>query len=169
MPCDSGRRRSDECDDPEEDVMEGNPLLPPVTAESAPFWEGAAQGELRVQRCTDTRRLFFPPRSISPWGTHRAPEWVGVSGLARIWSYVMVHPPLLPYFGERAPYNVVIVALDEDPRLRMVGNWVSEVGEWSRSPGGEEPSIGGRVKVVFDSPVEGVALPRWISDPDRLE
>ena len=35
------------------------------------------------------------------------------------------HPPLLPAFAELAPYNVVVVALDEDPALRLVGNLVA--------------------------------------------
>lgn len=149
--------------------MERNPLLPPVTPESAPFWEGAGRGELRVQRCIDTERLIFPPRTLSPWGRHRTPEWVAVSGFGTIWSYVVVHPPLLPYFAERAPYNVLVVSLDEDSRVRLVGNWVSGAGEWPSAPRGGQPSIGERVKVVFDPPVEGHAFPRWMSVPGQRE
>jgi len=143
--------------------MEGNPLLPPLTPESAPFWEGAARGELRVQRCIDTGHLVFPPRPLSPWGRHLVPEWVTVSGLGSVWSYVVVHPPLLPYFAERAPYNVVVVSLDEDPGVRLVGNWVSGAGEWPSTPRDGPPSIGERVQVVFDPPMDGRALPRWVS------
>ncbi len=146
-------------------MTEDHPLLPSRTPESTPFWEGAARGELRLQRCVDTGRLLFPPRALSPWGGHRAPEWVTVSGLGSIWSYVLVHPPLLPYFGERAPYNVVLVSLDEDPAVRLVGNWVSGVGAWPSTPREGPPSIGERVQVVFDPPLDGVALPRWVSVP----
>ena len=37
---------------------------------------------------------------------------------------MVAHPPLLPWFAERAPYNVIVVALDEDPTIRLVGNLV---------------------------------------------
>ena len=102
-------------------MTDDNPLRPPVTPESEPFWEGALRGELRVQRCLDTGRLLFPPRLLSPFGAHREPEWVSVSGRGSVWSFVAAHPPLLPYFNERAPYNVILVALEEDPRVRLRG------------------------------------------------
>ena len=50
-------------------------LMPPVDETNAAFWEGARIGELRVQRCVDTGRLIFPPRSRSPWGLHAEPAW----------------------------------------------------------------------------------------------
>lgn len=150
-------------------MTDRNPLLPPVTPDSAPFWEGASRGELRVQRCPDTGRLLFPPRPLSPWGGHREPEWVALSGRGSIWSFVVVHPPLLPYFADRAPYNVVVVALEEDPTVRLVGNWVHAAGAWPAAPDAAEPTIGERVRVVFDPPEGGVALPRWVSDPSERE
>ena len=55
-------------------------------------------------------------------------EWIPMSGRATVWSFVVPHPPLLPAFAELAPYNVVVVALDEDPNLRLVGNLVASPG-----------------------------------------
>ncbi len=142
--------------------MSGNPLLPPVDEDNEAFWEGARRGELRVQRCLDTGRLIFPPRPLSPWGGHAAPEWVAVSGRGTIWSYVVPHPPLLPYFGERAPYNVILVALEEDPSIRLVGNLLArEGGEWNEiDPATIE--IGTPVRVVFDPTEPEFPLPRWV-------
>jgi uncharacterized OB-fold protein len=145
--------------------MEGAaPLRPPIDETNAFFWEGARQGELRVQRCADTRRLIFPPRSRSPWGSHREPEWVAVSGRGRIWSFIVPHPPLIPQFSELAPYNVILVALDEDPTLRMVGNLVSEPGAPINSVDSRAIEIGARVRVVFEPGGEGLHMPRWVSD-----
>ena len=31
-----------------------------------------------------------------------------MSGAGVVWSFVVAHPPLLPAYGEQAPYNVVI-------------------------------------------------------------
>ena len=37
------------------------PLRPAVNADTAFFWEGAAQGELRIQKCADCGELRHPP------------------------------------------------------------------------------------------------------------
>jgi hypothetical protein len=52
-------------------------------------------------------------------------EWEVMSGHGTIWSFVVPHPPLLPAYAELAPYNAIIVSLDEDPSLRFVGNLVT--------------------------------------------
>ena len=44
------------------------------------------------------------------------------SGRGTIWSFAVPHPPLLPGYSELAPYNVIVVALEEDPLIRFVGN-----------------------------------------------
>ena len=140
----------------------GNPLLPPVNEENEAFWEGARQGELRVQRCRDSGRFIFPPRPLSPWGEHREPEWVAVSGRGTIWSYVVPHPPLLPYFSERAPYNVILVALAEDPAIRLVGNLVASEGGEVNEIDPATIEIGTPVRVIFDRDEPEFPLPRWV-------
>jgi hypothetical protein len=137
-------------------------LLPPINEENAPFWEGARNGELRIQRCTETGRLIFPPRVTSPWGRHRAPEWTAVAGTGTIWSFVVPHPPLLPQFGEVAPYNVILVALDADPNVRLVGNLVPEAGAPLNAIDPSSIEIGAAVRVVFDVMNAEIHLPRWV-------
>ena len=137
-------------------------LLPPLVPENEPFFEGTRMGELRVQRCVDTGRLIFPPRATSPWGGHAAPDWVVVSGRGTIWSVVIPHPPLLPQFGDVAPYNVIVVELDEDPTIRLVGNLVREAGAPLDSIPPHSVEIGARVRVVFDAVTDEIHLPRWV-------
>jgi len=140
------------------------PLLPTIDDENRAFWEGARRGELRVQRCGETGRLIFPPRLRSPWAPRVGcePEWVAVSGRGSLWSFVVPHPPLLPYYAERAPYNVIVVALDEDPTIRMVGNLITAPG---RDIGSFDPAriaIGAALRVVFERIDEEIHLPRWL-------
>ncbi|MFB8176139.1 Zn-ribbon domain-containing OB-fold protein [Streptomyces sp. NPDC055966] len=133
-------------------------MLTPVTdADGAPFWEYAARGELRVQACADCDELRFPPRPCCPHCQSFASEWRAVSGRGRIWSYVVPHPPLLPAYAEQAPYNVVVVELEDAPRIRLVGNVVSRAGAplGSLDPG--RLRIGARVHVVFAG-----GLPQWV-------
>ena len=147
--------------------MSSEPLLPAFDADAAPFFEGCRTGELRIQRCPDTGRLIFPPRPVSPWGSHAEPEWVTVSGRGTIWSFAVPHPPLLPYFAERAPYNVVVVAIDEDPRVRLVGNLLAREGGELNEVDLAAIEIGAPVRVVFDPVTAEVTLPRWVAVPEE--
>ena len=103
-------------------------LLPPLDEWTAPFYEGCRAGELRMLRCGGSGRLVFPPQPFSPFDPHAALEWVAVSGRGTIWSFAVPHPPLLAAYAEVAPYNVIAVALEEDPTVRLIGNLVAGPG-----------------------------------------
>lgn len=142
----------------------GGPLLPPIDADAAPFWEGARRGELRVQQCAETGRLLFPPRLRSPFAPHAEPRWVAVSGRGTIWSFAVPHPPLLPWFADLAPYAVIAVALEEDPRVRLIGNLLARPGGAINEVDAATIEIGARVRVVFERASEEIHLPRWVLD-----
>jgi uncharacterized OB-fold protein len=143
---------------------DGGWWLPPIDEDAAPFWAGALRGELCIPRCPESGRLFFPPRPLSPFAPHRAPEWSAVSGRGTIWSFVVPHPPLLEPFAALAPYNVIVVALAEDPRVRLVGNLVARAGGSIAEPDPRAIEIGARVRVVFERVSDRIALPRWLPD-----
>jgi uncharacterized OB-fold protein len=142
-------------------------LLPDLDDnEALLFWEGCAQGELRVQRCADCRHVTHPPRPMCPRCRSIDREWVATSGRGRTWSYVVAHPPLLPAYSPLAPYNVVVVELD-DPDV-AAGSTVRFVGNLVAGPEAEinsiDPStiaIGEPVRVVFAT-IDDVTLPRWV-------
>jgi uncharacterized OB-fold protein len=136
--------------------------LPAADPDAAPFWEGARRGVLRVPRCAATGRLFFPPRPTSPWAPRTTPEWVDVSGRGAIWSFCVPHPPLLPPFDALAPYAVVLVALDEDPRIRLVGNLVARPGGSIAEVDPATLAIGAPVRVLFERVSDEIHLPRWV-------
>lgn len=142
--------------------MSADVLLPQIDEDSAPFFEGARRGELRIQQCSETGRLIFPPRPFSPWAPGVKPVWTTVSGRGCIWSYVVPHPPLLPQFGELAPYNVILVALAEDPTIRLVGNLVARAGGPINEIDPSEIEIGSAVRVVFEKIDDAIYLPRWL-------
>ncbi|MGW0912286.1 Zn-ribbon domain-containing OB-fold protein [Streptomyces sp. NPDC002784] len=134
-------------------------MLTPVTdADGAPFWRYAARGELRVQTCADCAEPRFPPRPCCPHCQSFASRWRPVTGQGRIWSYVVPHPPLLPEYAARAPYNVVLVELVDAPRIRLVGNLVGRAGEPLGSLPPDRVRIGARVRAVF---APG-GLPQWV-------
>jgi uncharacterized OB-fold protein len=142
--------------------METAWLLPDLgDPTTAPFWEGCARGELLVQACASCGLRRMPPRPMCPRCRSIETRWEPTSGQGRIWSFIVSHPPLLPAFAAVAPYNAIIVELEEDPLIRFAGNLVA-------SPDGEinaiDPTtikIGEPVQVVFHQ-IEDIHLPRWI-------
>jgi uncharacterized protein len=142
--------------------MESGFVLPDLESEdSAEFWAGCARGELLVQACGSCGRWRFPPRPMCPHCRSIEVAWVPVSGRATVWAYVVPHPPLLPAYAELAPYNVIVVALEEDERIRMVGNLVESADGPINAIDPASIEIGEPVRVVF-SRVEDVSLPRWV-------
>jgi uncharacterized protein len=126
-----------------------------------PFWDGCQRGELLVQRFPASGRLVWPPRPMDPHSQTLDYEWEPMSGRATVWSWVVPHPPLLPAYEEFAPFNVIVVALEEDPTIRMVGNLVADSEAALNSVDARSISVGEPVRVVFSN-VDGVSLPRWV-------
>jgi uncharacterized protein len=139
--------------------------LPAVDEDSAGFWEGCAAGELRMQTCTVCGRRRFPPRPMCPYCRSLSSRWDAMSGRGSVWSFVIAHPPVLPAFQPLAPYNVVVVALDEEPGLRLVGNVVSGPDGAINSVDSATISIGMPVRVVFQPAGEDIVMPRWMPAP----
>ena len=133
---------------------------------SAPFWEGTAVGELRYQTCADCGRFRHPPRPMCPSCGSFDSSWEAMSGDGTVWSVAIPHPPLLPAYSAMAPYNVVVVALDDDPGIRLVGNVVAGPDADLDSVDPHSVQIGAPVRVVFPPAVDDgngpIVLPRWV-------
>ena len=138
--------------------------LPAVDDDSAEFWEGTAAGELRIQACGACGRLRFPPRPMCPYCRSTDVTWNKMSGRGSVWSFVVPHPPLLPAFEPLAPYNVVVVSLEEDERIRLVGNLVPGPAGLINQIPPQTITIGMPVRVVFQDAGQGIVLPRWMPD-----
>jgi uncharacterized OB-fold protein len=137
-------------------------LLPDLDDENTSgFWEGCAAGELRVQTCASCGLRRMPPRPMCSRCRSIDVRWEPTSGRGRIWSYIVPHPPLLPAFAEYAPYNAVIVELEEDPLIRFAGNLVTSAAGPINEVDPSTIEIGQPVSVVFHQ-IEDVFLPRWV-------
>jgi acetyl-CoA acetyltransferase/uncharacterized OB-fold protein len=97
-------------------------LLPALTPANQWFWTGGADGRLRIQGCADCGGLVHPPVPICPHC--RSPRWepTEVSGRGVVVGYTVNAHPWLPGFDP--PYVVAIVALEEDPEVRLTTNVV---------------------------------------------
>lgn len=90
--------------------------VPRPTPDTAPYWVGAAAGELRLPRCADCDHVFFYPRSVCPSCSSASVEWFTASGRGTLHSYLISHRPARGFEGEE-PYAVAVVELAEGPRL----------------------------------------------------
>jgi uncharacterized OB-fold protein len=90
-------------------------VLPTPTPETAHFWDGCKEGELRLQRCDECRDVYFPPRPFCPACGSRKVSIFRASGKAILWSYVINERPR-PDLGP-SPHSIAVVALEEGPRM----------------------------------------------------
>ena len=134
--------------DPEDEVTRG-------------FWAGTARGELCVQRCASCGHRRMPPRPMCPGCRSLDSVWEAISGRGSVWSFAVPHPPLLPAYSELAPYNTIIVSVDEDPAIRFVGNLVASAEGAINEIDPASIEVGEPVQVVF-APIDDVFLPRWV-------
>lgn len=127
--------------------------LPLPDDATAPYWEAARRRELVVQTCADCEAPRFPPRPMCPHCRSLQCAWRPLSGRGTVYSFVVVHPPVLPAFAERVPLLIALVELAEDPGLRVVGNLLDVAPA--------ELEIGLPVEVTFEDAAPDVTLPQW--------
>ncbi len=89
--------------------------LPAITAANQGFWDHARRGILALPACRACGHVWFPPSSGCPRCLSQNIEFRETSGLARLWSWVVIHRQ---YFKDFAPpYLVAFVELEAGPML----------------------------------------------------
>jgi uncharacterized OB-fold protein len=105
------------------------------------FWAAAAREQLAIPRCAACARLqWYPRERCAACGGSELP-WTPVSGRGTLFSWAVVRRALVPAFADKVPYVTGLVALVEDPAVRVVTNLVDCAPEALRA---EMP-----VRVVF--------------------
>ena len=130
-------------------------VLPRPTTASQPFWDGCGRGELLLPHCTACGHIFYFPRLHCPKCGDREPGWLKSAGRGRIFSFTHVTVSFHgPRWDSQLPYTVVLVDLDEGPRMlsRLIGD------------DRHKAASGDAVEVVFPE-VEGQRLPFFRRSP----
>jgi len=84
------------------------------------FWRAAQREELVIPRCDGCGRLVWYPAPRCPGCRGESLPWTRVSGEATLFSWAVVRRALFRAFADKAPYTTGLVALREDPRVRLV-------------------------------------------------
>lgn len=81
------------------------------------FYAWCARGELRLRRCNACREWCHVPRVTCPNCASTDWAWQRVKGTGRLYTWTIVHRAMHPAFMGDVPYAVVVVELDEGPRI----------------------------------------------------
>ncbi|MGB7052077.1 MAG: OB-fold domain-containing protein [Acidimicrobiales bacterium] len=122
--------------------------LPELVPGSEWFWTSGHDGRLRIQACGDCGKLVHPPVPICPVCRSRDRQVQTVSGRGTVIGFTVNAHQWHPAF--EPPYAIAIVALAEDPDVRLTTNLVEA------RPA--EVHIGQEVRVRFEQH-EDVWLP----------
>ncbi|MBI2962340.1 MAG: Zn-ribbon domain-containing OB-fold protein [Deltaproteobacteria bacterium] len=110
--------------------------LPIPDGDTATFWKGLSQGELLLQHCLECRHVqYYQQGMCRHCGSVRL-EHRAASGRGKVYSYSVVYRAPGPAFKNDTPYAVLLVELEEGPR--MISSLV-----------GGDPE-----RVTFDMPVQ---------------
>jgi uncharacterized OB-fold protein len=132
-------------------------VLPRPAGVSAPFFAAAARGELTFQRCA-AGHPFLYPRLACPVCGSRELGWEAAGGRGEIISFAAVHRPAWNDLERPAPVVLIIVRLDEGPRM------LSTLERASRG----QARIGLPVQAAFERIREGLGLVRFTPADDPV-
>jgi hypothetical protein len=125
-------------------------VIPKPTPETQHYWDGAKQGELRLQQCNSCDKVYFPPRPFCPECGSRDVKVIKASGKGRLYSYIINH---LPAPGFEGPFAVAIVELEEGPRL------MTNILECEQTPKALQLDM--PLEVTFEKLSDEISLPQF--------
>jgi uncharacterized OB-fold protein len=129
--------------------------LPTITPEAKPFWDGAANNKLLMQRCLDCSNFVWTPRPRCFQCGSEQLEWQELSGNGEVYSFTVIRQVVgraaSPAFEKDIPYVIAWIDLNEGPRMisTVVGCPVENV------------KLGMKVSVIFDQQSPEIWLPKF--------
>lgn len=93
--------------------------VPMPTPDTAAFWEGCRQGELRYQTCRGCGHVQFYPRARCTACHGSDLDWAVSAGRGTIHSFTVVHRAPSEAFKPDVPYVLALVDLAEGFRMML--------------------------------------------------
>jgi uncharacterized protein len=125
--------------------------LPTPDADTAAFWRGLSDGKLLLQHCKDCGHVQYYQQAICRACGSENIEHRPASGRGKVHSFSVVHRAPGPAFKGDVPYAVILVELEEGPR--MISTFTGG------APG--EVTFDMDVVLVLDRQNEDITLPRF--------
>ncbi len=128
--------------------------LPKIDERNRPHWDGAREGRLMVQACSDCGALRYPFAKLCPECHGTNSNWQQASGKGTVWSWCVFHRAYFKGFESELPYSVVLVELEEG--LKIYSNLVGVSNVNLR--------VGMPVRAVFEAATDEVTLIKFEED-----
>lgn len=123
--------------------------LPTISDDNRGFWEACKNNELHMQKCANCGHVRYPIGPVCTECLSDQFNWQKLSGKGEIFNYIIIHQKYNPAF--EVPYNVIMVQLDEGPR--MFSNLVGVEND--------NIKIGQRVEAVFEKATDEIFIPKF--------
>jgi uncharacterized OB-fold protein len=132
----------------------GEPNFPaPVRdRDSAPFWDAADAGRIRLQVCTGCERGVFPPTPGRCPYCGLALEWRDHDREVSVYSWIGVEHAIHDWEAGLIPYSIVLARLDGRPDVRLPCLYAGSAADLSlHQPGKVSPvsKYGNGCRFVF--------------------
>lgn len=120
-------------------------------------------GELRLETCRACGSVQHPPIGVCIECGGLEHDYIATTPTGRIDGFTIVHHAVHPLLAEKVPYNVVVVALDDHPDLRVVGNVITPTAVQN----------GAKVRCTWTDPLPSpngepeIRLPQWILESEQ--
>jgi hypothetical protein len=86
-----------------------------------PFWDAAVEHRLVIPRCTSCGTFRLPPCAFCWSCQAQDVEWIEHDGSGAVYSFTVIHHPLLPELADSVPYVPAVVELPDTNGCRLVG------------------------------------------------
>ncbi|WP_368417415.1 Zn-ribbon domain-containing OB-fold protein [Falsiroseomonas sp.] len=103
---------------------------PHPSALTQPYWDGTAQGELRIQHCAACGKPRHYPRYMCDACHSFDVTWKPASGRGTVHSWTVAHHAFHVGFWNELPYTLVVVDLPEG--VRALGRFSEPTGRGLR-------------------------------------
>ena len=125
--------------------------LPTPDADTAAFWRGLRGGELLLQHCADCGHVQYYQQAICRACGSENLEHRPASGRGKVHSFSVVHRAPGPAFKDDVPYAVILVELEEGPRM---------ISTFTNGPP-DEVTFDMDVVLALEKVSEEITLPRF--------
>jgi uncharacterized OB-fold protein len=134
-------------------------ITPVPSAELKPYWDGAKEGKLIIQRCQGCKSYNHPPVFVCNYCGDRDAElkFEQVSGRATLYTHYICYDTSVSGFEEKVPYAVILVELEEQADLLLMSNILN----FEYDALGAGLKMGLPLEVVFDKVNDDISIPQF--------
>lgn len=123
--------------------------LPEPDENNRPFFDGAREGELRLQRCDDCGGWMYPVKKRCQHCGSTALGWQAACGRGTLYSHARLQRVYHPRHQGRLP--LILAWIDLEEGVRLPSNLIDCEPADAR--------VGMRVQVAFEQFADGAAIP----------